>query len=98
MPSSSSRAPYRIQSLIVVAFCASVATALVGAEPHSDWTSLSRQSSFTAWRADHHGWKIVGDVSLNPHSVKQLYEKRGRGVLVSKGDASNLESREDYQD
>ena len=53
---------------------------------------------FAAWREDHHGWKIVGDVALNSASPSRFDEKPGDGVLVSNGDASNLESREEYQD
>lgn len=70
----------------------------IWAGPSETWTSLSRPASFDAWRDDHRGWKIVGDASLNTISRKQLDEKHGRGVLVSKGDASNLESRHEYQD
>ncbi len=48
--------------------------------------------------ADHHGWRFVGNVGLNSHSPKKFNEKAGCGVLVSEGDASNLESCADYQD
>ena len=98
MPSSSGRASIRIRWLIAIALSNSVPTGLLWAEPPATWTSLSRPSSFAAWREDHHGWKIIGDVSLNSDSPKQFDERQGRGVLVSKGDASNLESREEYQD
>ena len=96
MPSG--RASFGIRWLIAIALCNSVPTSLLLAEPPTTWTSLSRPSSFAAWRGDHHGWRIIGDVSLKSDSPKQFDERQGRGVFVSKGDASNLESREDYQD
>jgi hypothetical protein len=98
MPPISGRTSFRIRGLIAIALCNSIPTVVLCAEPPTNWTSLSRPSSFAAWRQDHHGWKIVGDVSLNSESPKRFNERRGRGVLVSEGDASNLESREDYQD
>jgi hypothetical protein len=84
--------------LIAIALSISVPTGLLWAEPPTTWTPLSRPSSFSAWREDHHGWKIIGGVSLRSDSAKEFDEREGRGVLVSKGDASNLESREEYQD
>ncbi len=98
MPPSSCRASFRIRWLIAIALGNSASTGLLWAEPPTTWTSLSRPSSFATWREDHHGWQIIGDVSLNSDSPKQFLERQGRGVLVSKGDASNLESREEYQD
>lgn len=59
----------------------------------SDWTS-----SFTPWRPGHQGWKIVGDASLKENSPTRLDETSGSGVLISHGEASNLESLQDYQD
>lgn len=95
---SSNRASFRIHWLAAIALCNSLPTGFLWAAPPTTWTSLSRPTSFAAWRGDHHGWEIIGDVALNPDAPKQLDEKPGRGVLVSKGDASNLESRDDYQD
>jgi hypothetical protein len=97
MPSSV-RAPFQIRWLIAIALSQSLPTVLLCAEPPTTWTSLSRPSSFAAWRDNQHGWTIIGDVSLNSDSSKQFDERKGRGVFVSKGDASNLESREEYQD
>ena len=84
--------------LVAIVISIGVPTGLLWAVPPTTWTSLSESSSFAAWRDDHRGWKIVGDVSLKPDSPKHFDVKPGRGVLVSNGDASNLESREDYQD
>lgn len=98
MPSSSGRAKFRTRWLIAIAITSSVPTSLLWADPTTNWTSLTRSSSFAAWREDHRGWKFIGDVSLNSASPKQFDERKGRGVLVSMGDASNLESREEYQD
>jgi hypothetical protein len=98
MQTSSGQASFVIRWLIVIALGNSVPMSLLWAEPPTTWTPLSRSMSFATWREDHHGWRIIGDVSLNSDSPKQFDERQGRGVFVSKGDASNLESREKYQD
>jgi hypothetical protein len=62
------------------------------------WASLSSSSSFESWREDTRGWTIVGDVVLNSDDPSRFDEKPGRGTFVSDGDASNLQSRDEYQD
>jgi lysophospholipase L1-like esterase len=84
--------------LIAILLIINTTTTSACAEPPTAWTSLLRPSSFDHWRDGHHGWRIVSDVSLSKDSRKQFDDKQGRGVLVSHGDASNLESRDDYQD
>jgi hypothetical protein len=98
MHSSSRLASFRIRLLVAVVLSNGIPTSLVSAASPATWVSLSSSSSFSAWREDHHGWKIVGDVKLNSDDASRFDEKPGKGVLVSNGDASNLESREDYQD
>jgi Domain of Unknown Function (DUF1080) len=95
---SSLRRAIRIHLLAVVILINGISTGLVSAAPPATWTSLSSSPSFNAWRKDHHGWKIVGDVKLNSDHPSRFDEKPGNGILVSNGDASNLESREEYQD
>jgi len=73
-------------------------TDLVWAVQSSNGKSSDWSSSFAPWRSGHQGWKIVGDVSLKAGSPKRFEEVSGSGVLISHGDASNLESCEEYQD
>jgi hypothetical protein len=75
-----------------------IPTGLFSAEPPVTWTSLSSSSSFDEWREQNGGWKIVGDVSLNSDDAGRFDEKPGGGVFVSDGDASNFETRDEYQD
>ncbi len=98
MPSSLAQATARICLLVAIALSNGIPTNLVQSEPPATWTSLSTTPSFAAWREDHHGWKIVGDVTLDPDRLKRFNAKPGRGVLVSNGDASDLQSRDEYQD
>src|SRR6187549_3258417 len=35
------------------------------AAPLTPWKLLSQTSSFSAWREEHHGWKIVGAVTYD---------------------------------
>jgi hypothetical protein len=98
MPTSSGPASFRIRWLVAIVLSNAFPTVVLCAEPPTNWKSLSRPPSFEVWREDHKGWKIVGDVAPNSDRPKQIDARRGHGVLVSKGDASNLESREDYQD
>jgi hypothetical protein len=41
---------------------------------------------------------MAGNVCLNSHCPEKLAEKRGCGVLVSRGDGASLESCTEYQD
>ncbi len=95
---SSSRRGIRIHLLAVVVVSNGIPPGLVSAVPPATWTSLSASPSFAAWRKDHEGWKIVGDVILNSDRPSRFEEKPGSGLLVSNGEASNLESQAEYQD
>jgi hypothetical protein len=98
MQSSSAGTSFRICLLSAVVLSTGISTGLLWAESPATWTSLSSSSSFAAWRDDHHGWKIVSDVALDSGRPRRFIETPGIAVLVSNGDASNLESREEYQD
>jgi hypothetical protein len=98
MQSSLNGASFRIPLLAAIAVCIGILTGVLFSMPPMTWTSLSSSTSFEAWREDNHGWKIVGDVSMNSDDPSRLDEKLGSGTFVSDGDASNLESREEYQD
>lgn len=98
MPSSSRSALLSIGWLVVIVVGSAFVTAFLRADPPASWKALSPSSSFKAWRVDHKGWSIVGDVAINSDFPNQFDASRGQGVLVSKGDASNLESRDEYQD
>jgi len=91
-------AAFRICGSVIVVLSGGVADGLLGAEPASLWTPLIQPRSFAAWREDHHGWKLVGDVALNSAHSGQLEEKPGDSVLVGDGDAANLQSEAEYQD
>jgi hypothetical protein len=56
-----------------------------------------RSASLVEWR-DFSGWKTAGGVSSDVNAPERLNEKPGRGVLLSHGDAPNLESCKEYQD
>jgi hypothetical protein len=92
------RAPIRVSLRSAVVISSSISAGLLWAESPAVWTSLSAKSSFTAWRDDHPGWKIIGDVALDSANPKRFSEKPGIGVFVSNGNAANLESRDEYQD
>src|SRR5258705_2852843 len=92
------RASYRTCLVVAIVLTSGVPKDLVGAVSPAPWTSLSRPTSFDAWRENHRGWKIVGDVSLNSEVPKRFDEKPGHGTLVAEGKAANLESRDEYQD
>jgi hypothetical protein len=98
MKYSSGCGSFRVRLLIAIFLCNVILTGPLSAAPPATWKSLSSDHSFDAWREDHRGWKIAGDVALNPADPSRLVNKPGNGVLVSDGDASNLESRDDYQD
>jgi hypothetical protein len=87
-----------LRLLLVLVLTSGIAKGVLLAESPATWTSLSSPSSFNAWRDDHHGWNTVGDVAMASDSPRRFREKHGSGVLVSDGNASNLESRDEYQD
>jgi hypothetical protein len=66
--------------------------------PPATWTSLSSSPTMAEWRKDTHGWTSAGDVTLNSNNSRRFDQKPGKGTLVSNGDASNLESKDEYQD
>jgi hypothetical protein len=98
MQSSRNGASLRIRFLAAIALCVAIPEGVLLSMPPATWTSLSSSPSFEAWREDHGGWAIAGDVSLNSDNPSRFDEKPGSGTLVSDGDAANLESREEYQD
>jgi hypothetical protein len=88
----------RIYLLAAIILGLGMPASVLLAMPPATWTSLSSSPSLAEWREDTHGWTSVGDVALNPNSPRRFDEKPGSGTLVSDGDASNLESKDDYQD
>jgi hypothetical protein len=74
-----------------------MSAALLWAAPHSARQPAGRSTSFAAWR-DHRGWTMAGNVCMNAHAPDKLIEKRGCGVLASRGDGVSLETCAEYQD
>jgi hypothetical protein len=75
-----------------------IPTGVLLSMPPVTWTSLSSSPSFKEWREDIRGWTSVGDVALNSDDPSRFDEMPGSGTIVSDGDASNLESKDNYQD
>jgi 3-keto-disaccharide hydrolase len=98
MQSSRNSAWFPIRLLTAIVLSVVIPTGMMMSMPPETWTSLSSSTSFEAWREDNRGWKIVGDVALTSDDSSRFDEKPGSGTFVSDGDASNLESREEYQD
>jgi hypothetical protein len=85
-------------SLLAAIVSIGIPPVILLSSPPTAWTSLSSSSSFEAWQEDNVGWKIVADVVPNSDDPGRFDEKPGSGTFVSDGEASNLESREEYQD
>lgn len=62
------------------------------------WLPLAAKPGLADWRGEHQLWKVAGQVVADKVSPPKLHLAAGEGVLVSEGDAANLESKEDYQD
>jgi hypothetical protein len=62
------------------------------------WINLTAGGSFDAWQKERRGWKIVGDVSLDPNKPKKLLGHSGASVLLCEGDSDNLVSKEEFKD
>jgi hypothetical protein len=74
-----------------------VSSCSLWAVPSKRCEKPTRPAASVEWR-DRSGWKTVSSVSLDSSSPEKLSEKSGRGVLLSHGDALNLESCKEYQD
>ncbi len=98
MQSSRHTAWLRTSSLAAIVLSILIPAGAISSKPPRTWTSLSSSSSFEAWREDNSGWKIVADVVPNSDDPSRFDEMPGSGTFVSNGEASNLESREEYQD
>lgn len=62
------------------------------------WCPLTAKPGLADWRGEHSLWKVAGNVTADMANTHKLRMRVGEGVLVSEGDAANLESKEDYQD
>jgi Domain of Unknown Function (DUF1080) len=91
-------ASFPIHLLAAIVLGVGMPPGLLLAVPSTTWISLSSSPSFETWREDNRGWKVVGDVALKSDDPSRFDEKPGSGTYVSDGEASNLESRQEFQD
>lgn len=62
------------------------------------WIPLAAKPGLADWRGEHQFWKVAAQVVADKASPHKIQVAAGEGILVSEGDAANLESKEDYQD
>lgn len=89
----------RLAAVLALYLLPAVAPAIAWAGD-SDWTELTGERDFSAWKGSAGDWFVAGNAVLDPSNPKRLKGEPGSGVIINgpTGKTLNLITKEEYGD